>query len=246
MNIRVVNYCEILKPNTVWGPRRIPDFELILAIRGMFEFENHGNGEKVVQRPGEVLTIYPDELHTYRLRPGEDKAFFSCIHLMPENREETPPRLCYFSPEHAVFELFRRMNQLFQRPARHTPEQLSCLGRLIWLYLLDAPPDEQVNNRLSEMLDYLDENLLRHPTRSDLARKFNLTPQRVNAVFRERLRISPGGYVHHQLALRAYGILHDEQLSVKETAERLGFPDPHYFSRIFKKVYGFPPSSVHL
>ncbi len=240
--IHVVNYREVRDHEASWGPRRIPDFELILCIRGLFEFECHESGETVLHHPGEVLTIRPGELHTYRLKDRGNTAFFSCIHL--EIDGDIPPRVCSFSPEHAMFELFRRVNQLFQRPTRYSREQIGSLLKIIWLYLLETPYDSQNSIRFQAMLDYLDRHLTAHPTRLDLAREFNITPQRVNAIFKEEMQLSPGDYVHRELAVRAYNMLHDEQLSIKETAEALGFDNPFYFSRIFKKIFGFPPSSA--
>ena len=50
----------------VWGPRRLSEYELILSLRGEFEFLNCETGERARQRPGEILTIRPGEEHLYR------------------------------------------------------------------------------------------------------------------------------------------------------------------------------------
>ena len=117
-------------------------------------------------------------------------------------------------------------------------------GRVIWLYLFEQPSHDRGNERFESMLDFLERHLTEHPTRLDLAREFHLTPQRINALFKEELGISPGEYVHRELAERGYALLHDEQLSVKETADRLGFSSAFYFSRVFRKVFGMPPSAI--
>ncbi len=244
--LHVVNYRDVPSEKPSWGPRRLQDFEIILCIRGSFEFVNHENGETVLQHPGEVLTIVPGELHTYRKNIA-GPAFFSCIHLEPGQEEcdtDLPPRVVSFTPEHAIFELFRRIHHLFERPTRYSNEQIRCLLKTVWLYLFESPDNSQNSIRFQAMLDYLDANLTAHPTRLDLSQQFHLSPQRVNAIFHEEMQLSPGDYVHRELAVRAYHLLHDEQLSIKETAETLGFSSPFYFSRVFKKVFGFPPSSI--
>ncbi len=43
---------------------------------------------------------------------------------------------------------------------------------------------------------------------------------------------------------KAFLLIQNERLSVKEAAERTGFYDTYYFSKIFKKVYGFPPGRI--
>lgn len=236
---------------SVWGPRRLNDFELILALRGEFEFLSCDTGERVRQHPGEVLTIRPGESHIYRLEGDPAGAFFSCIHLEPpqEVMAETtqyasPPRLVAFPVELAAGELFRRADWLFHHPGNRTELLLSEVGKLIWLYLFEVPRVITHDERFEAMLDFLEQNLSSHPTRLDLARKFHLTPQRVNAIFKNELGMSPGEYVHRELAERGYALLHDEQLSVKEVAARLNFSSSFYFSRVFRKVFGVPPSSV--
>lgn len=228
----------------VWGPRRLSEYELILSLRGEFEFLNCETGERARQRPGEILTIRPGEEHLYRLDGDPAGAFFSCIHIDPGIGAEAPPRLVAFPPDQAMAELFRRADRLFHHPGRGAKELLAAVGRVIWLYLFEPPCGIQGDERFESMLDFLERHLTEHPTRLDLAREFRLTPQRINALFKAELGISPGEYVHRELAERGYALLHDEQLSVKETADRLGFASPFYFCRIFRKVFGFPPSAV--
>ena len=142
-------------------------------------------------------------------------------------------------------ELFRRAARLFERPGRGTEPLLSAVGTLIWLYLINQLAADHGNSiRIEAMLGYLEQHLTEHPTRLDLARKFHLTPQRINALFKSELGMSPGTYLHRKLADRGYALLHDEGLSVKETADRLGFASAFYFSRVFRKVFGVPPSAV--
>ena len=255
LRIRFVNYRSLGGiGNPVWGPRRLSEYELILSLRGEFEFMNCKTGERVRQRPGEILSIRPGEEHVYRLDGDPAGAFFSCIHLEPGPEgsflagdyrlAQLPPRLAAFTAEQEMPELFRRADRLFHSPGRRTESLLSGVGRLIWLYLFEPPHSRRADDRLDAMLEFLDRRLTEHPTRLDLARCFHLTPQRVNALFKKELGLSPGEYVHRELAERGYALLHDEQLSVKETADRLGFSSAFYFSRVFRKVFGMPPSAV--
>lgn len=94
------------------------------------------------------------------------------------------------------------------------------------------------------MTAYLNEHLLERPGRIELAREFHFAPEYINQLFRKQLGMTPGEYVRRRLAQRAYRLLAGEGLSVKETADRLGFSSPFYFSRVFRAVYGVPPSRV--
>ncbi len=243
---RHVSYREVPLGDEVaaWGPRRLLDFELILVLRGSFRFENYETGEVFEQRANEVLAIYPEELTSFR-KTSSGPAFFSCIHLEPPEGWPRPPRRGAFPPEHAVHELFSQVARHHDQPGRYQAAITGHLLAALWLAVCDPPGAGPDDRRLRAMLDYLETHLTAHPTRRQLAAQFFLTPQRINAIFKEKLALSPGEYVHRELARRAYAMLLDEGLSVKETAQRLGFADPFHFTRVFKKHYHFAPGTVH-
>lgn len=253
-SVKIANYMALEKTRIHHWMRRVnPDFELILSIRGEFEFINHDTGERVIQPPGTVLLIHPMEFHSYKLI--SEKGFFSCIHceLSAGKRyadgdyalEEEPLRLTPCGGE--VQDLFRRTAQTFQRSGRFCQPLRDTLVREIWLFMAECWQNAAANPqdiRLDAMLDYLNSNLTAHYGRAELARKFHLTPQHINLIFKQSLGVSPTGYVHRELIRAGYRLLQEEGLSVKETADKLGFANQFYFSRTFKKVFGITPSSV--
>ena len=60
--------------------------------------------------------------------------------------------------------------------------------------------------------------------------------------FEARFGISPKQYLNKLRMNRALELLMENKLSVKEIALVCGFSDEKYFSRAFKKKYGYPPS----
>jgi AraC-like DNA-binding protein len=256
-DVRHVNY-QALPPDRIWswGPRRIADFELILALQGDFEFHATETGERVIQKPGTVLAIMPGELHTYRLLPaGRRAGFFSCIHLEPDPDGDraaarrqiipAPRRLTPVGRDAGIAELFRTAELEHRRDGRFRSAIVSAVVKQIWLRLAEkwaAPEAGAASVRLDAMVQFLRDRLLEHPGRQELAEHFHLTPQHVNLIFKRELGISPVGFVRRELAREAYRLLLMEQLSVKETALRLGFSSSFYFSRVFKQELGFPPT----
>ena len=55
---------------------------------------------------------------------------------------------------------------------------------------------------------------------------------------------SPMQYVIDLRMKRAVELLFEGKLCVKEVAARCGFTDEKYFSRVFRKKYGYPPSKL--
>lgn len=63
--------------------------------------------------------------------------------------------------------------------------------------------------------------------------------------FVQHLGMSPMQYVIKLRMDKALRLLMENSLSVKEISLRCGFSDEKYFSRAFKKRYGYPPSRLH-
>ena len=77
-----------------------------------------------------------------------------------------------------------------------------------------------------------------------IAKRFGLSYETFRKKFTRRFGVSPQRYRMRHLMQKAIVLLNEENLSVKETASRLGFCDEFYFSRAFRKLTGRPPSSL--
>lgn len=254
---------EVLFAQTV----AIPEFTAV-AVRRL---RQPGTPQRIVAQPGtfrffltggEIEFFLPESRDpvplTRRmilmLRPEEEALYSSSsprpvpylrleLTVKQPGRTEPPPRLAEFRYAHPVFGVADRLDEALANPGPCSAALARLLAQEFWLYLHEQRAGTgSADPRLDRMLRYLEERLLEHPTRQQLAREFNLSPQQVNLLFRRNLGISPGEYVQRQLIRSARQLLRTGKLSVKETSARLGFANPFYFSRIFKKITGHAPS----
>lgn len=77
-----------------------------------------------------------------------------------------------------------------------------------------------------------------------LARHVGRTPNYVSTIFKEVTGQTPIEYVHQMRTTTAQDLLLHTSMNVAEISEYLGFCDPTYFNRVFKKWCGEPPSAV--
>jgi AraC-like DNA-binding protein len=248
------NYMEVT-PGQAWGPRTIPDTELIYIVSGHFRYRD-GAGE-VDAGPGDVIFIPPEEEHTLRFM-GEQAGRFGCIHgeLCVDGtwasgyyRPVPLPKTVTHTGVHTELrELFRRCDTAMREYRHYRDALASSIYHQIWIMLSEYwvmhPAAPHLSVRLQQMLDWLQAHLSEPVSRKDLARDFGLAPEYVNALFKAEIGISPTQYVHRERVILARRLLVDEGVSVKEAAVRVGFSDPFYFSRVFRKVMGVPPSQV--
>lgn len=91
--------------------------------------------------------------------------------------------------------------------------------------------------------EYMQQNYAKHITLGELADRFQMEENRFSYLFSKFFHIRPIDYLI-RLRLRKAGELLTKGYSVCETAESVGYQDALYFSRLFKKHYGFAPSHI--
>jgi len=96
------------------------------------------------------------------------------------------------------------------------------------------------------LLTQLDSYLLQHPEKmpeiGKLATRFGCSRSHFSRLIRSASGVSPQGYASRQKMLFAVRILQTEAVSVKEVAARVGFADPSYFCRVFRRIMGDSPA----
>lgn len=99
-------------------------------------------------------------------------------------------------------------------------------------------------NDLCEALKYMDRHYREHPHLEDVAQQVNLSPTHLHRLFRQQFGFSPHNYMLRRRMEQAYRLLSSGQMNVNEAADATGYESPFYFSRAFKKFFGFPPSKA--
>ncbi|MTH76918.1 helix-turn-helix domain-containing protein [Paracoccus aestuariivivens] len=80
-----------------------------------------------------------------------------------------------------------------------------------------------------------------HWSVADYARLLGVSPDRLNTAIRRATGRSPMEFINQRLAAEAIRLLDQTALQISEIAETLGFGDPAYFSRFFKRMTGLSP-----
>jgi AraC-like DNA-binding protein len=78
---------------------------------------------------------------------------------------------------------------------------------------------------------------------SEYAAALGVSPGHLGAMCRRQHIRSPRAWIHGRLALEAKRLLRSSDLTVAEVADHLGFVDPAYFARFFRREAGCPPGA---
>ncbi len=104
--------------------------------------------------------------------------------------------------------------------------------------------DQQNSKRhfiIDKVLEYVNENYYQPLSVEETAQMFSLSPFYFSKLFKEHQNINFVDFITEVRIKKAIELFSDESLNIKEIAYKLGYQDPNYFSRVFKKTTGVSP-----
>ena len=104
----------------------------------------------------------------------------------------------------------------------------------------DSVPEQNrhVTAVIRYMYRHLDENL----SLGTLAEEFELSKSYLNLIFQKATGHAPMDFFQELKMKEACKLLRSTELYIYQVGQRLGYQDPYYFSRIFRKVVGVSPT----
>ncbi len=108
--------------------------------------------------------------------------------------------------------------------------------------LSHSPVDEQFINKLSLLIE---ENIDKPELRIDfLCKEMGTSSSKLYRKIKELTNLSPNEFVRTLRLKKSAQLLKTKEYNVSEVSDIVGFNDPLYFSRCFKKQFGISPSSL--
>jgi len=125
-----------------------------------------------------------------------------------------------------------------------------CLYHLIAVFLF---PQRHISNERDEQVDIITQtilnmrnNLSKKLSVEDMARMHKLSVSHFSNLFSKATGMPPIDYFIQLKMQRACQLLYANGSKIKMVASELGYEDPYYFSRIFKKHIGTSPEQYRI
>ena len=240
--------------------------EIICCLKGIMSYEFYGKRD-VTLKMSESLVIPPRYRH--RLSSGVDAPSRRVSFLVNETPSLQPEsRLGVFTRSDLADIRRGLLNRRFQQTtfSAHVRESLLRLGHFLHLgqrlsrqdlceirvlasaIILDASRDTvqtepKGEERLfDEAIAWIERNYAHKVSISALVEYMGYGRSRFFELFRRKTGLSPNEYIIRYRISKAQEILSSRTASVADTAAQVGFADPAFFSRTFRRLLGFPPS----
>jgi len=240
------------------GCHRHVFYEIILPYRGKYKCIL--NGAELTLRTGMALLIQPGDWHEDFYLPDSELLFiqfyatdmFDC----PWNDGFIRPSQ---HPEQRIINIAEdvTLNELIDLILRHERDaagHLVALGKLceaaLWELTVKIPveslcPEFRDILKHNEFVRQCEEYFHRHTFRKldmkDLCQSLGMCRRAVEKKFMEAFNDSPlNAFTKFKIKIAIDLLVAGK--SIKEVSEQLGFSDQFYFSTVFKRVTGYPPS----
>lgn len=211
-----------------------------------------------VARPGELLLVPAGQVYSFA--PGDENTGF-LLHFHPELLRRGAAAepdfltgwgnpLIHFAPEAAAFTqaLLSRMLHLYQRSGRATdllPHLATLLAEATLAYQPASDLAVSAATTLTQGFKRLLSQHVRHTHQvATYAELLHVTPNHLAKAVRAVTGKPPSRWIDEALVLEAKSLLLQTALPVADIAALVGIPDASYFSRLFRRVEGRPPSAV--
>jgi len=102
--------------------------------------------------------------------------------------------------------------------------------------------EEQSSGIIAKAKTYIDSHYRRDISLDDVSREVEISPYYFSKLFKEETGENFIEYVTNIRMEQAKKLLTNSELSMKEICGEIGYADPNYFSRIFKKNIGVTPT----
>lgn len=222
----------------------------------IFIFCMEGSGTIIVKdkkytlRENQAFCIPCFQGHSYYAH-DEDPWSILWVHFKGEDTRYFPLTKCQvrsFSSQDTADRMHFLFVSLFQALDDHyTLGNFIYLSQTLSLILAEAYDREQgqsvleQNKHVTDVVRYMYRHLEENLTLEQIGEEFSLSKSYLNAIFQKHTQHSPMDFFIHLKMKRSCRLLRTTDLPVYEVAQKMGYADPYYFSRIFKKIVGISP-----
>ena len=210
--------------------------------------------------PGQVFKVESEEIKIgYRLAFSQD---FYCVETQSKetgcngvlfnNIYEVPFINPNKSEKSELEAIILKMFDEFKNPGAAHKEMLNTYLKLFLIVatriklrqqdMNQSEKDVPDPNLVYEFSQLVERNFRKYHSVSDYANLLNLSPKTLSKQLHRLKGKSPSVLIKDRLILEAKRDLNYSNLSVKEIAYQLGFDDPAYFTRFFKKSTNYSPN----
>ncbi len=224
---------------------RRKDYYILYMTEGeMFmEIDN----KKLCISEGQLIIIKPGTLYSYYGVTGK-KVQYLWIHFSGNEAKNTVfnfnlmlNTVMNIGVRQKLFECWRHIFYEFLKNDEFFSESSCCILKQILIMFSRYANSNNKKQQFLKSLFYIHEHFEADICIRDLSELENLSETHFRSEFKKSFGVSPKEYVINLRIETACMLLSESDICISEAARLVGYADPYYFSRIFKKKTGISP-----
>jgi len=170
-------------------------------------------------------------------------------YIKPKNKKKAIQKIV---PDNVISKFIESLDFYFDNPSLINDDILELKIKELILVLVQTKNADSVLQLISELFtpqkvqiqEIIKNHIFSNLSIQKLAELSGLSVSSFKREFYAIYQQTPIQYINHQRLLKAKELLEISDLSISQIAYQLGFNDPAYFSRLFKKTFNVSPSSL--
>ncbi|MBD1380535.1 helix-turn-helix transcriptional regulator [Bacillus sp. IB182487] len=227
----------------------------ILVVKGKVKYSI--NGEQIIAEKGDLVFIPSGTLRGAENHESGEHQKYTVAFTIDKNVDYSNPfpidkkfhKIKTRNPEYVK----HRFERLFvdSRGDKKFRSYI-CVGvlqELLGMFAreLDSPTITPSKVKYTSIIEnYLLENYRKNIEIEQLAKLINRSPSYTISVFKELMGQSPIKYIHQLRIIEACNLLQNTDMTIGAISDYLGYYDPSYFSRMFKKLTSMSPKEFSM
>jgi len=231
------------------------DYILFYCLGGKGHFDT-ASGKYTLQA-NQFMMLPPNKFHRYQADLEEPWTFY-WVHFSGSKLSELEqqfhlsnfekPTDIYYSEE--ILQIWKEMFVSLEKG--YTTENISFANLSLYRFisyfifpdrkkLIQGEEEIAKASPLDKSIDFMKANIGGRYTVEDIAIQFHMSTSHYTALFKKKTGMAPMDYYIRMKIQYACQMLSQSNMKIKEVGEKIGYEDPYYFSRMFKKVTGKSP-----
>lgn len=225
-------------------------------------YVDHGSLDTTVDSTTHTLENYdlmlygPKQFHTQQITTDNSCSYLTVIfNMMIDDDSLLLNRV--ISCDNQMHSIFKKFIRTSSDSSPYAQTLMLCYLQEIIILLLQLSNSPESNKPvalgnhamqhfqedvLQQILEYMKQSVSEAITIEEICQKFSISRSTLQALFKTHLQDSPKNYLINLKLQKSKELIRENKYTISEIAFTLGFSSIHYFSRIFKKHYGLPPS----